>query len=352
MADQDEKTESPSDKRREDARNEGQVSFSKEVPSAALLAGALMIFFMLGDNIAEKNMMLFQEIFSHINMPDFTISSLYKFFIDTAISVSLPLIPFALMVIVVGIMSSVLQVGLNLSLKTLEPKVSKISPLSGFKRLFSMQAFAEFLKSLFKLLVIGYIGFVTFEEEIPQLTSLSTLSFPEIMKYNISAIFAIAGKIVLALVILAVLDFFYQRWDLEQKLKMTKQEVKEEMKQQEGDPQLKSKIRQIQREMSNARMMQEVPKADAIIVNPTHYAVAIRYDREIMIAPEVIAKGVDFIALRMRTIARENEVPILERPQLARDLYGSVEMGQAIPDQFYKAVAEVLAYVYKLRKKK
>ncbi len=161
----------------------------------------------------------------------------------------------------------------------------------------------------------------------------------------------VAGKIVLALVAIAIFDYFYQRWHHEQQLMMTKQEVKDETKQTEGDPQLKARIRQIQREMSNARMMQEVPKADAVIVNPTHFSVAILYDRDVMTAPEVIAKGADHLALRMRTVARENNVPILERPELARDLYANVEIGDDIPERFYKAIAEILAFVYRLRKR-
>jgi flagellar biosynthetic protein FlhB len=170
------------------------------------------------------------------------------------------------------------------------------------------------------------------------------------MIFNFMTLAEIAGMIVLALVAIAIFDYIYQRWHHEQQLKMTKQEVKEENKQSEGDPQLKQRIRQIQREMSNARMMQEVPKADALIVNPTHFSVALQYDREVMEAPTIIAKGADYLALRMRNVARENEVPILERPALARDLYSSVEIGESIPERFYKAIAEILAYVYRLRR--
>ncbi|MGK5092613.1 flagellar biosynthesis protein FlhB [Deltaproteobacteria bacterium TL4] len=347
-----EKTEAPSDKRRDETREEGQVAYSREVPSAALLAGILLSFIMVGPQILETSKKFLKDYFINLNQPDMTINLLHNYFSSAAKTLLPVFLPFIGVIMITAIMASVFQVGFKLTPKALAPKFSKLSPLGGIKRLFSMQSFADLLKSLFKLAIIGYIAFTTYKDEIPTLTTLSLTSVHSIIQYNFSAISRVSGKIVIALVVLAVFDLFYQRWDLEQKLKMTKQEVKEEFKQSEGDPQLKSRIRQIQREMSRARMMQEVPKADAVIVNPTHYAVAIRYDRELMSAPQVTAKGVDFMALRMKTIAKENEVPILERPALARELYGSVEVGQTIPDEFFKLVAEILAYVYRLKKKK
>ena len=185
-----------------------------------------------------------------------------------------------------------------------------------------------------------------------RINALALITPAQIVFYNFSVIIEVTGRMVLALIAIAIFDFMYQRWHFEQQLKMTKQEVKDEAKQSEGDPQLKARIRQIQREMSNARMMQEVPKADAIVVNPTHYAVALKYDRESMNAPQVVAKGVEYMALRIRKVADQNDVPILERPQLARDLYAGVEIGQVIPERFFKAVAEILAYVYRLQRKK
>lgn len=352
MADQQgqEKTEAPSDRRRDEARDEGQVAFSKEVPSAALLGGVTLVLLATSPMILDAIRELFQTYLGNLVLSeDLSITSLNRLFRSVASTMIPALIPIGIVVIIVGIFASVLQVGIKVTPKAIMPKFSKLSPLNGIKRLFSLQALADFLKSMFKLVVIGYIGIVTFQDEITNLTGLSVSTKDQIIQYNFSAIANITGKIVLALIVLAVFDFFYQRWDLEQKLKMTKQEVKEENKHTEGDPQLKARIRQVQREMSRARMMQEVPKADAIVVNPTHYAVAIRYDREIMEAPQITAKGIDFIALRMKTIARENNVPVIERPPLARDLYANVEIGQAIPERFYKAVAEILAYVYRLK---
>ena len=259
--------------------------------------------------------------------------------------------PFVVVIIFVGIFASVLQVGVQVTFKAIAPKFNKISPLTGLKRLFSSQSLADFLKSMAKLIIVGFVGYLTFIDKITEMNGLSFITPESILNYNFTVVAEVAGKIVLALVAISIFDFFYQRWHHEQQMMMTKQEVKDETKQTEGDPQLKARIRQIQREMSNARMMQEVPKADAVIVNPTHFSVAILYDRDIMTAPEVTAKGADHLALRMRTVARENNVPILERPELARDLYANVEIGDDIPERFYKAIAEILAFVYRLRKR-
>ena len=251
----------------------------------------------------------------------------------------------------VGVLASVLQVGVQITLKAIAPKFNKISPLTGLKRLFSTQSLADFLKSMAKLIIVGIVGYITYMDKITELNGLSVATPEAILEYNFTVVAEVSGKIVLALVAIAIFDYLYQRWHHEKQLMMTKQEVKEETKQTEGDPQLKARIRQIQREMSNARMMQEVPKADALIVNPTHFSVAILYDRDVMEAPEVTAKGTDHMALRMRTVARENSVPILERPELARDLYANVEIGETIPERFYKAIAEILAFVYRLRRR-
>ncbi|MBF0277579.1 MAG: flagellar biosynthesis protein FlhB [SAR324 cluster bacterium] len=353
MAEQEgqEKSEAPSDKRREDSRKEGQVAFSKEATSAAILAGIGLIFYAMSSLILRRSEAFLADSFTHLQRPEFTVSIISQIFREV-LDFALPIfLPFAFVAIVLGILSSVFQVGFRPTIKPLQPKFNKISPLSGIKRLFSTQGLAELFKSLFKLFVLGYIAYLTFQTEMEALTGLSIISVESIVNYNFSVVAKVVAKIILALVVLAVLDYFYQKWLNEQKMKMTKQEVKDEMKQSEGDPQLKNRIRQVQREMSRARMMQEVPKADAIVTNPTHFSVAIRYDRETMVAPEITAKGADFIAFRMRTIARENNVPVLERPALARELYRDVEIGETIPDRFYKAIAEILAYVYRIKKK-
>jgi len=354
MAEQEgqEKTEVPTEKKRRESREEGQVAFSKELSSAALLAGIVLTLVTTSPIILDAMRQLMSQIFRDLaQSEELSIDSIFTLS-GEILSIILPAFaPFVAVIIFVGIFASVLQVGVLITFKAIAPKFNKISPLTGLKRLFSSQSLADFLKSMAKLIIVGFVGYLTYIDKITELNGLSVSTPESILIYNFTVVAEVAGKIVLALVAIAIFDYFYQRWHHEQQLMMTKQEVKDETKQTEGDPQLKARIRQIQREMSNARMMQEVPKADAVIVNPTHFSVAILYDRDVMSAPEVIAKGADHLALRMRTVARENNVPILERPELARDLYANVEIGDDIPERFYKAIAEILAFVYRLRKR-
>ena len=354
MAEQEgqEKTEVPTEKKRRESREEGQVAFSKELSSAALLAGIVLTLVATSPIILDAMRQLMSQIFRDLaQSEELSIDSIFTLS-GEILSIILPAFaPFAAVIIFAGIFASVLQVGVHITFKAISPKFNKISPLTGLKRLFSSQSLADFLKSMAKLIIVGFVGYLTYIDKITELNGLSVSTPESILIYNFTVVAEVAGKIVLALVAIAIFDYFYQRWHHEQQLMMTKQEVKDETKQTEGDPQLKARIRQIQREMSNARMMQEVPKADAVIVNPTHFSVAILYDRDVMTAPEVIAKGADHLALRMRTVARENNVPILERPELARDLYANVEIGDDIPERFYKAIAEILAFVYRLRKR-
>ena len=354
MAEQEgqEKTEVPTEKKRRESREEGQVAFSKELSSAALLAGIVLTLVATSPIILDAMRQLMSQIFRDLaQSEELSIDSIFTLS-GEILSIILPAFaPFAAVIIFTGIFASVLQVGVQITFKAISPKFNKISPLTGLKRLFSSQSLADFLKSMAKLIIVGFVGYLTYIDKITELNGLSVSTPESILIYNFTVVAEVAGKIVLALVAIAIFDYFYQRWHHEQQLMMTKQEVKDETKQTEGDPQLKARIRQIQREMSNARMMQEVPKADAVIVNPTHFSVAILYDRDVMSAPEVIAKGADHLALRMRTVARENNVPILERPELARDLYANVEIGDDIPERFYKAIAEILAFVYRLRKR-
>jgi len=354
MAEQEgqEKTEVPTEKKRRESREEGQVAFSKELSSAALLAGIVLTLVATSPIILDAMRQLMSQIFRDLaQSEELSIDSIFTLS-GEILSIILPAFaPFAAVIIFTGIFASVLQVGVQITFKAISPKFNKISPLTGLKRLFSSQSLADFLKSMAKLIIVGFVGYLTYIDKITELNGLSVSTPESILIYNFTVVAEVAGKIVLALVAIAIFDYFYQRWHHEQQLMMTKQEVKDETKQTEGDPQLKARIRQIQREMSNARMMQEVPKADAVIVNPTHFSIAILYDRDVMTAPEVIAKGADHLALRMRTVARENNVPILERPELARDLYANVEIGDDIPERFYKAIAEILAFVYRLRKR-
>ena len=347
-----EKTEAPSQKRRDDAREEGQVAYSKEISSAALLGGFLLLFYFGSGGMLESFQESFRYAFVNLNQGELSIPMIeqlsWAFFNQAAVLVG----PFFITAILVGILSSVLQVGFQITLKPLQPKFDKLSPLAGFGRIFSKQAFNELLKSIFKMGLIGYIGYYTFVEYTQEMQNLIDKD-PRALIEVCAEIFGVFSfRLFLALLVLAMADYFFQRWDLEQKLKMSRQDLKEEMKQSEGDPQLKAKIRQIQAQMSQARQMQEVPKADVVVTNPTHFAIAMRYDREAMAAPQVIAKGADHIARRIIEIAGENGVAIYQNPTVARGLYFQVEVGDTIPEAFYRAVAEILAFVFKAKKKK
>jgi flagellar biosynthesis protein FlhB len=347
-----EKTEMPSPKRREESRKEGQVAFSREVSAVALLGSFLLLFYFLGSSMVSSFANALRYAFENLVMSELTIpvlEDLTKAFLRYSLII---LIPFFITAVVIGLFSSVIQVGLHFSLKPLVPKLSKLSPLQGFGRIFSKRSLSELFKSLFKMGVIGYIGYYTFTSSLDQIVSLTAVDSRELLSHSAAIIADFVFRLFLAFLLLSVFDYLFQRWDLEQKLKMSKQEVKEEQKQTEGDPILKARIRQIQQQLSQARMMQEVPGADVVISNPTHFAIALKYDREVMQAPKVVAKGMDYIALRIIEIAGESGVVVYQNPGVARALYFQVELGDSVPEAFYKAVAEILAFVFKAKKKR
>ncbi|MBU3918095.1 flagellar biosynthesis protein FlhB [bacterium] len=350
-ASSEEKTEAPSQKRRDDARKEGQVAFSKEVSSVALLGSFLLIFFFLGSMIIEAFEANFRHAFQNLSMSELNIPLIKEISEGNINNLIFVIIPFFIAAIVVGILSSVAQVGVNLTAKPLIPKLEKLNPFKGFGRIFSKQALSELFRSLFKMGVIGYIGYYTYDLYLEEVLNLLHTDSRNLIYYSAEIVGAFVFRVFLAFLILAIFDYMFQRWDLEQKLKMSKQEIKEEHKQTEGDPTLKARIRQVQQQLSQARMMQDVPESDVVISNPTHFAIAMKYDREYMSAPRVIAKGIDHIALRIIEVAGENDIMVYHNPSVARALYFQVEIGDDVPEEFYKAVAEILAFVYKNKKK-
>jgi flagellar biosynthetic protein FlhB len=247
------------------------------------------------------------------------------------------------------LVANVAQIGLEFHGQGLAPKFSKLNPLAGLKRIFSLRGLVELAKSLLKIAFVGLIAWSVMSGYISKFPSLVRLDLGEIWLFTHSAAFRIILYVSLALMVLAALDYIYQRWQYEESLKMTKQEVKDERKQSEGDPQVKSRIRALQRQTAYQRMLAEVPKSDVVITNPTHLAVALRFDSSAMIAPQVTAKGADYIAERIREVAIENGVPIVENKSLAQALYRMAEIGDYVPVDLYRAVAEVLAYVYRLK---
>ena len=342
-----EKTEEPTAKRKADARKKGQVGRSQEVNAAFVLLVGFLILRLLGGNAVAEIMNYSTYVFGNLNQ-DINEESIMQMFIAMIILLAKTSMPLMVFIMIIGLAMNIAQVGFMFTTEQLQFNPGKLSPISGIKRMFSKRSLVELVKSLIKIIIIGYFVFSYLSEEIFQIPKLIYMDLIAGLMKMSDSIFTLAFKIIGVFMIMAFLDYAYQKWQNTQDLKMSKQEVKEEFKQQEGDPKIKGKIRQKQRQMAMARMMQEVPKADVIVTNPTHFAVALKYESG-MSAPVVIAKGQDLVAQKIKTIARENQVPIVENKPLARAIYASVEVGGLIPHELYKAVAEVLAYVYRLK---
>ncbi|HWQ61510.1 MAG TPA: flagellar biosynthesis protein FlhB, partial [Negativicutes bacterium] len=289
-------------------------------------------------------------VFSHFSTADFTINQVYLLLIEFGVVFLKAVLPVMLVVLVISLAVNLLQVGFVFSLEPLMPQLDRINPISGFQRLFSLRAIAELVKSLCKLTIIGYFVYRFIMRETALVPQLIGADLTDSLRYTAGLVVNLALEIGAVILVLAALDYFYQWWEYNKSLKMSKQEIKEEFKQTEGNPQIKGKIKERQRAMAMRRMMQEVPKATAVVTNPTHFAVAIRYDKS-MSAPEVVAKGQDFLAERIKQVAKENRVAVVENKPLARALYATVEVGDNIPPELYQAVAEVLAYVFRLKKR-
>ena len=281
---------------------------------------------------------------------DLTIQSVHLLILETGINFFEAVLPVMISVLAVAVTISMLQVGLSFNPETIMPQFSRMNPISGFGRIFSKRSLVELVKSLLKITVVGYFIYRFIRNETQRIPSLMLAEVSDSFALLAGIIYDLAFQIAMVILILAILDYGYQWWEHMQKLKMSKQEVKEEMKQTEGNPQIKSKIREKQRAIAMRRMMSEVPKADVVVTNPTHFAVALKYEAG-MEAPTVVAKGSDFIAQRIREIAKENDVVVVENKPLAQALFKTTEIGDMIPADLYKAVAEVLAYVYRLKRK-
>lgn len=260
------------------------------------------------------------------------------------------LFPLLIAVMIAAILGNVMQVGFLFSSEALQPKIDKISPAKGFKRLFSLRSMVELVKGILKVCIIGVVAYLMIRNEFDHLIPLAEQSVWGMLSYISNVCFKILLATTIVLVFLAALDYAYQRWEFEKSIRMTKQEIKDEFKNTEGDPMIKARIRRIQREMARRRMMAEVPKATVVVTNPTHLAIAIKYEPISMNAPIVVAKGADAVAQKIREIAKENDVPIVENKPLAQVLYKIVKLDNAVPENLYKAVAEVLAFVYEQKK--
>ena len=345
-----ERSEKATPKRREQAREKGQVAQSKEVSSVVILIAALGLFYFSGSWILLNLGNILSGVYQSLGTFRLdTVADASAFSIKIFQNIFRMLAPLFVLLIVAGIAANVLQFGFGIFPKKLVPKFTQINPASGVKRIFSLKSLVELVKSVFKITVIGWIAYGVISGHLTEFPALVDLEVGQILVFIGQVAFKITLYVCLATLLMAALDFIYQRWQFEENLKMTKQEVKDEHKQAEGDPKVKGRIRSLQREVAMRRMMESVPEADVVITNPTHLAIALQFDSENMIAPKVIAKGADHVAERIRNIAGEHDVPLVENKPLAQALYRMVEIGDYIPAELYRAVAEVLAYVYRLK---
>ncbi len=344
-----EKTEAPTPRRREEARKKGQVARSTEVTSTLVLFAGLAVIGSMGGGVAEQLLGIFRSAFLQVGRRDANAPELLGLAGSMVGQAFLACGPLFLAAAVVGAASNILQVGLVVSLRPLAPDFSRVSPITGLRRLWSTQSMVEVMKALFKLAVTGFIAWRVIQEQSATLIGLQYTSAAGSLAAVGSLVLELAQKCGLALFVLAAADYLYNRRMHEGSLKMSRDELKEEMRHSEGDPHLKGKLRQMARQLASRRMMQKVPTADVVVTNPTHFAVALEYHPSQMRAPVVTAKGQLLVAERIKRIAQEHGVPIVENPPLARALFRSVEIGDAIPTTLYEAVAEVLAFIYRVR---
>ena len=347
-----EKSEAPTPRRIQEARKKGDVAKSMEVPSAAVLLAGLMTLYFTSEHMLRRMADMLRHFLGNLhtiqiipaNMTALTRQSL----LDTAIILA----PIMGVIVLVALAANYAQVGVLFTTEKLTPKFEKLDPIKGLGNLFSKQTLANVVKSIAKLVIVGYVAYREVKGALPGILPLMDQPPYPILLFMSKVAFWIFLKAALIIAVLAALDYGFQRWQFMEKMKMTKQEIKDEAKQTEGDPHVKGRIRSIQMEMARRRMMAEVPKADVVITNPTRLAIALKYEGLSMAAPMVVAKGAGLIAQRIKEIAAEHGVPLVENKPLAQALYKSVQLNETVPANLFQAVAEVLAYVYSLKRKR
>jgi flagellar biosynthesis protein FlhB len=346
-----EKTEQPTGKKLKDGRDKGQVAKSVEINSLAIFTSGLMFLYFSHSMLGESLSRLSIKIFSSLDVLNLNQETFQLYIKDGLWFLAVTVVPIFGGLFVAAFIAAVSQVGFNISLKALKPKGSSFNIFSGIKRVFfSPTSFVEVFKSLLKLIVISIGVYYVMNDLLLQSTNLLEISVSEITTFMIKSAFALTWKIALIYTLIAASDFIFQKFSFKKQMMMTKQEVKEEFRQSEGDPFIKSRIRKIQQTISRSRMMQEVVKADVVITNPTHYAIALKYNLEKDAAPRVLAKGADEVARKIKEIAIKNNIPLHEDRELARALYKFCDVGDQIPEKLFRAVAQILAYVFQLKR--
>ena len=346
------KTEAPTPRKREEAREQGNVARSQDLTTAALILAAMLLLKAYGTGLVGALRTLVEEMLGRGALSDFHPGSALGATLRAVFLVAAALAPLLIGVFVAAVLVNLLQVGLGLNMKRLQPNLGTLNPIKGVGRLFGggkgERGPVKGAIALLKLLAVGFAAYSAVHDRMDEIVGVQQLEFLQIFLLGAQFVYSIAIRIGVVLLVLAIIDYAYQRYKHEQDLKMTKQEVKDEMRRMEGDPLIKHKRRQIAMHQARQRMEKDVPTADVVVTNPTELAIALKYDGSAMHAPRVVAKGQGLVAQRIREIAIASGVPILERKPLARAMYKLVEVGQEIPEQFYSTVAEILAYVYEL----
>jgi flagellar biosynthetic protein FlhB len=345
-----EKTEQATPKKRREALEEGNVAKSRELPVALLLLISILFMnyysgFVFGE-LKEFFYESWQTYHFHLNK-----DSIYYIIVQFTARAMLIFLPLIAILISLVVICNVAQFGFILTGKAIQPKWEKLDPIKGFQNLFSKRSLVELIKSILKIILVGSVAYFIIKGKLMEIVSLIDSDINFTIAYTGRLIFQVFFSVGIVVLIIAIFDFGYQKWQYEKDLMMSRSELKEELKQMEGDPLVRQRIRSIQREMARRRMMEEVPKADVVVTNPTHYAIAIKYDDKNDSAPKVVAKGQNLIALRIIEIARSHYIAIYQDPPLARLLYNTIDIGEEIPENLYKAIAEVLAFVYNLKKR-
>jgi flagellar biosynthetic protein FlhB len=347
-----ERTEQATPKRRQEAKSKGQIPRSKEIPSVLILLGGMTSLLLFGTMMTLQLSNLMAQWLKRIATVSVQWEGLQSLSWELAVSFLFVVIPVFAVVFAGAVLGYVLQGNNVFSTKIMKPDLGKFNIVSGLKQMFTMPSLIELLKSFIKMVIVGGLAYSTIKKEWPDILLLFGQDVGNIFHYVSALSLRLLLRTILVMIVLAALDYLYQRWTFEKNLRMSKQEVKEEAKQTEGDPLIKSRIRTVQRQLARQRMMAEVPKADVIITNPTHLAIALLYENKTMEAPHVVAKGAGYIAQKMIEIGRGHQVPIVENKPLAQMLYKTVDLGGTIPSSLYHTVADILAYVFQIKRKK
>jgi flagellar biosynthetic protein FlhB len=346
-----EKTEPATPRRREEARKKGQVAKSVEVSTALIVLAAFLGLNLLGPYLTSQLKDTVHYFLANMAAWQGDAAGFKALFLVALVRLALIVGPIMLMFLLVGSLSQIVQVGFMTSGEGLKPNLARINPLEGFKRIFSKRAIVELFKSILKVGLIGYLVYTQVRGNLEWLPQLGLLPLSQSARLMADSIYRVGIRVGLVLMVIAAFDYWFQRREFEDSIKMSKEEIKEEFRQLEGDPLIRSRIRQRQRQIASQRMMQAIPTADVIVTNPTHYAIAIRYSPEDMAAPQVVAKGRGIIAQKIKEEGQKHRITTVEDPELARALYATTEVGQEIPAELYPAVAEVLAFVYRLKRR-